>query len=220
MKVITLGTGSTGNCYFVKDDNGKMVILDCGLKFTDITHHPEFTSFSQVDFVFVSHQHSDHNKSLKDFKRTGCEIVSYETLQPKVEHWNIGNWECITFPLPHNVPNWGIVIKSRATGEKLCYMTDFTSAPKIECVDYFLYEVNYIEGYIDQMIDENKELNHLGFNNHNSLENAVVYFQSLKTRPKEIICCHLSASNSIRAKILDCMKQFADIVKIADSKKE
>lgn len=57
MDVITLATGSTGNCYFVKDNNGKTVILDCGIKFKDITHHPEFPKFKDIDFVFVSHSH-------------------------------------------------------------------------------------------------------------------------------------------------------------------
>lgn len=57
MKVTTLATGSTGNCYFVKDDNGKTIILDCGIRFQDITHHKEFPKFSDIDFIFVSHCH-------------------------------------------------------------------------------------------------------------------------------------------------------------------
>ena len=36
MDVITLATGSTGNCYFVKDVNGKTIILDCGINFQEI----------------------------------------------------------------------------------------------------------------------------------------------------------------------------------------
>ena len=57
MDVITLATGSTGNCYFVKDGSGKIVVLDCGINFKDITHHPEFPKFKDIDFVFVSHSH-------------------------------------------------------------------------------------------------------------------------------------------------------------------
>lgn len=57
MKVTTIHSGSDGNCYFVKDNEGKTVILDCGIKFQDITHHKEFTKFSDIDFVFVGHIH-------------------------------------------------------------------------------------------------------------------------------------------------------------------
>jgi Cft2 family RNA processing exonuclease len=57
MDVITLATGSTGNCYFVKDVNGKTIILDCGINFQEITHHQDFPKFSDIEFVFVSHIH-------------------------------------------------------------------------------------------------------------------------------------------------------------------
>lgn len=146
-------------------------------------------------------------------------MLTYEMLEPKVQNWEYDNWNIITFPVSHNVPNWGIVIKSKIDNEKLCYMTDFNKAPLIEGCDIYLYEINYIEGYIDQMIEKNKDLRTNGFVNHNSLENAVTYFQKLKDKPKEIICCHLSPSNSIKSKILKTMQPFADKVRIAEKEK-
>lgn len=56
MKVITISTGSTGNCYLV-EDCGKYVVLECGIKFKDITHNSNFPSFKNIDFVFCSHLH-------------------------------------------------------------------------------------------------------------------------------------------------------------------
>ena len=154
----------------------------------------------------------DHNKSLKDFKRSGCEMLTYETLKPEIQHHKIRNWNITTFCVAHNVPCWGVVLKHIITGEKLCYMTDFCKAPKVEGVDYWLYEVNYIERFIDQMIDEDKDLKHLGFNNHNSLENAVEYFNTIKTRPKKIFCCHSSGSHSIKKVVKEDLEPFADEV--------
>ena len=212
MQLHTLATGSGGNCYILKDIDGKSIILDCGIRFQDITHHKSFPKFQDIDFLFVSHSHHDHDKSLKDFKLAGCEIVSYETLEPKTQTLKIGNWECITFPVPHNVSNWGIIIKSKITNEKFCYVTDFTAIPKIEGIDYWLYEVNYIEGIVNKMIEEYDSLSHLGFNNHNSLEKAVEYFNSIKTRPKKIFCCHSSSSYAMRDIIQKHMSQFADEV--------
>ena len=57
MNVITLSTGSKGNCYILKDCENNSIILDCGIKFEEITHHPEFPRFSKIEFVFVSHIH-------------------------------------------------------------------------------------------------------------------------------------------------------------------
>ena len=144
-------------------------------------------------------------------------MLTYKMLEPKIQKWEFDNFECLTIPVAHNVPNWCIVIKSKMTGEKLCYATDFCSMPRIEGINYWIYEVNYIEAYIEQMIEENKELKHTNFNNHNSLENAVEYFNTLKTRPKEIVCAHLSASNSIKSRILEAMQPFADKVSIAET---
>lgn len=206
----TIATGSDGNCYILKSPNGRAIILDCGISFEEITHNENFPKFSDIDFVFVSHRHSDHSKALKDFKFSGCEIVSYETLEPKMQKWDIGDWECITFPVAHNVPNWGIIIRSKETGEKLCYVTDFTSMPKIEGINYFLYEVNYIESLIEEFIDAGVELKHYGFVNHNSLEKTIEYFESLNTKPEKIFCCHLSSHHSERKTIKEQMIGLAD----------
>ena len=116
--------------------------------------------------------------------------------------------------MKHNVDNFGIIITSKQTNEKLCYVTDFYAMPKVEGIDIWLYEVNYIEEYIDKMIEEDK-LSNNGFRFHNSLENAIEFFGSLKTKPKTIICCHLSASNSIKNIIEEKLSEFADEVYIA-----
>lgn len=57
MKICVIGSGSDGNSYLVKDSIGNTVILDCGLKFEDITHHKDFPSFKKIDFLFTSHIH-------------------------------------------------------------------------------------------------------------------------------------------------------------------
>lgn len=53
----TLASGSTGNCHFLKNSNGRFIILDCGVKMSTITGSEHFTGFSDIDFVFCSHCH-------------------------------------------------------------------------------------------------------------------------------------------------------------------
>lgn len=154
----------------------------------------------------------DHNKSMKDFEMAGCKIISYETLEQRVQKFYVCHWECTTFPVAHNVPCWGILLKHMVSGETLCYITDAYAMPKVENVDTFIYEVNYIDKVIDKMIERNKEFKHTNFKYHNSLENAVEYFKSLKRKPKKIYCCHGSKEHSFKKDVQRQMEQFADEV--------
>lgn len=147
---------------------------------------------------------------------TGVDILSYETLEPKVQYHEYENWSVTTFGLPHNVPNWGAVFKNKITGEKLCYATDCINMPLIEQCENFLVEVNYIEYVIDKIGEKNDwEFESNGFVHHHSLEDTVDYFTRLKTRPKTITACHLSYHNADRKMILKQLQPFADVVRIA-----
>lgn len=87
--------------------------------------------------------------------------------------------------------------------------------PKIEGIDHWLIEVNYIEGIVDKMIEEER-LNemHTGFKFHNSLEKTKEYFSNIKTKPKTILCCHLSEMYGIKKIILKELQPFAENVDI------
>lgn len=217
MELTTLSTGSKGNCYILKSSNGKFCILDCGIKFRDITSSQSFGSFSNLDFVFVSHAHHDHNASLEDFKRSGVDIVSYENISSN-KSTKIGQWTIYPFPVIHNSLNYGAIIYDSFENKKIVYVTDFVSMPKIQNVDYWIYEINYDEFTIDKLI-ETKDLEELHIANnvkyHNSLESAVEYFSKLTTKPKLLIACHLSNIGGCDKNILNRMQTLCNKIKIA-----
>ena len=220
MKLITIASGSTGNCYFLKNGKGRFVILDCGVKMSTITGNEHFTGFSDIDFIFISHEHQDHCKSLNELELAGCKTISYKTLEDKPQAFKIGDWQILTFGVTHNVPNWGIVVKDLNTGEKFCYATDFSKMPLLEGVDHWLYEINYDTSTVNEILfSDNFELLNLGFKYHNGLDNAVEYFSKIKTKPKSITICHLSKNNANKQNIVNTMKQFCDDVKIAEKEK-
>lgn len=157
----------------------------------------------------------DHNKSLQEFKNSGCEIISYETLNSEVQNHSFSNWDLITFRVSHNVPNWGIVIKSKTTNEKFCYVTDFNKMPIIEGIDYWLMEVNYSMGWIEYKAEHDIDINNKSYLHHHALEDTVEYFEKLRTRPKTITCCHLSSVNAMEGTIIKQLKPFADKINIA-----
>ena len=154
--------------------------------------------------------------SLDKFEKSGVDILSYQNLKSGVNKYVFGVWTVTTFEVAHNCKNWGIIIQnSNEPSEKFCYVTDFYGLPKIEGIDHWLIEVNYIEGIIDKMIEEER-LNemHTGFKFHNSLEKTKEYFSNIKTKPKTILCCHLSEMYGIKKIILKELQPFAENVDI------
>ena len=221
MKLTTLSSNSKGNCHILKSSNGKFCILDCGIKFKDITSSKEFSSFQDLDFVFSSHIHLDHSKSLKDFALTGVEIVSYENIEPR-KPINIGQWTLIPFPVLHNVPNYGLIIYDNYEQKRIVYATDFVKLPKIVNTDYWIYEINYDEFTVNKII-EKQEIEDLHIANnvkyHNSLESAIEYFSELGNKPKLIIACHLSNMGGCEENILREMQPLCDQIEIAKKNK-
>lgn len=58
MNLAVLGTGSSGNCVILTSEKtGHSIMLDCGLKFKDITHSQLFCGFEKLDCVVCSHIH-------------------------------------------------------------------------------------------------------------------------------------------------------------------
>lgn len=165
--------------------------------------------------------HHDHSLSLKDFALTGVEIVSYENITSN-KAIQIGQWILYPFPVEHNVLNYGIIIYDTFENKKMVYVTDFVSMPKIQNVDYWLYEINYDEFTVDKLI-ETQDLEELHVANnvkyHNSLESAVEYFSGLNNKPKLIVACHLSNIGGCDKNIVRQMKLLCDRIEIATKNK-
>lgn len=212
MELITLSTGSKGNCYILKSNNGKFCILDCGIKMSDITKNNAFTSFLDLDFVFCSHEHKDHSLSIKDFENSGCETITYYNADHTIT-LSIGQWKLRLFHVKHNALNYGIIIHDTVENKTFCYATDFTEMPKIKNVDCWLYEINYDEFTVDKIIDS-QDISKIHVANniqyHNSLENAERYFNELETKPEILIACHTSNMGGTPERIKDRMQKICN----------
>ena len=217
MELVVINSGSNGNAYILKSNNNKFCLLDCGIKFQNITSHEKFGGFTDLDFVFVTHEHKDHSLSMKDFEMSGCEVVSF-----KNAHSNrtiiIGQWRIRLFHVKHNSINYGIIIHDTVEKKTFCYSTDFIEMPKIQNVDYWLYEINYDEFTVDKII-ETQDISKIHVANnvqyHNSLENAEAYFNSLDNKPKLIVACHTSQMGGTRENIERTMKKYCDKIVVA-----
>ena len=73
MVIKCLGTGSSGNCYYVRFINGFEIFLDAGIRPAVIKKYG--VNISGVP-VFISHEHADHAKYAKVlFNKYGCQPV-------------------------------------------------------------------------------------------------------------------------------------------------
>lgn len=126
------------------------------------------------------------------------------------------------FKVKHNVDNYGIIIYDTIEDKSIVYMTDFSEAPLITGIKYWLYEINYDESTINKIIDE-KDITKLhvanNINFHNSLENSIQYFSRLETKPQLIIACHTSQMGGNKQKIMEEMKNLCEKIEIAEKGK-
>ncbi len=163
-----LGTGSSGNCYFLTDATGQILILDLGLPASEIKKALNF-NLMDVAGAIVTHQHLDHSLSVKDFELMGIEVYTpYERpFGVKCAH-EMGNYRVFPFKVPHNgVDCCGYLITNGE--EKVLYVTDAEYVRynfKSLGVNHFIVECNYQEKYVDRDIPnfEHKIKGHASLN--------------------------------------------------------
>ena len=84
MRVMSIASGSSGNCIYVGDDNTHILIdtgiskkrVEEGLKLLDL-------SIKDIDGILVTHEHSDHISGLGVVERAGATPIyaTWGTLQ-------------------------------------------------------------------------------------------------------------------------------------------
>lgn len=84
MKIVTLGSGSKGNCTVVATDNTALLI-DAGLPIHEIETKLVSLGISptNIDAILVTHEHSDHIKSIDRFsKKYGTRVYAHNSEWP------------------------------------------------------------------------------------------------------------------------------------------
>lgn len=212
MDIQTIGSGSSGNCYLIKD-NETAILLEAGIKFEKVQQALQFRT-RQIKCVLVTHEHGDHSAYVNDYLKNGLNV--YMTAGTKsalgIEHhrlftveyktvFKIGSLTIMPFETQHDVAEpCGYLVKSDA-GSKLLFATDtYYIKYKFPCITHMLLEVNHDYDYMMENV-ANGHL-HQGLANrimksHLNLENAIKYLQSSDLNDlKEIHLIHLSNSNS------------------------
>lgn len=155
MTINVIASGSKGNCYLIKDGDSSL-LLDAGIPIAEIRKGCGF-GLSEIDGALISHRHNDHAKAVPELIRGGIDVYAGADVfeakditshRAKIltagQQIAIGRWRVYPFSVHHDVPNFGFLIQSAASGEKLLYVTDtYYIEQRFSGLNYILCEANY-----------------------------------------------------------------------------
>lgn len=212
MKIVVLGSSSSGNSTYVELNNKKFLI-DAGLGFNDIKdklYNLGVTS-DQLDFILVTHAHTDHVKSIHSFNRVyDTKIyISKETFDEYAKSDLLKNYEfiddlddlegisIIKIPISHDKKGFGFVFETK--NNSLAYITD-TGMIHSKYHKYFmnkqvyLFESNHdVEMEMNGSKDEATKIRNIGDMGHLSNEECAMYLNRFIGNNTKMICLmHIS----------------------------
>nr|DAG52237.1 MAG TPA: hypothetical protein [Caudoviricetes sp.] len=218
MRLKCLGSSSAGNCYLLTSDNRETLILDCGIPIKDIKKGLNWNIRSVVGCI-VSHAHSDHSKSVKDFNDMGIPVFKpyitekpmkigngdfriqafdLTTLDGRWTHTNADGSEC---------PCYGFLITHKEMG-KMLYITDTELIKwRFKGINHILLGTNYDKDLVN--VDNQSKANHV-FRGHLSIDTACEFVKSNNSNDlQNVIMCHLSSKNADKELFIEKMKKVA-----------
>lgn len=211
MKLITIASGSKGNCYLLVTDSGSLLI-EAGIPINKLKRALNY-DFSNIQGCLVTHEHGDHAKSIEDIAKLGIDVYASEgTLQalncvshrfipltPKKAKM-IGNFEVLAFNTEHDAAEpLGFLIKYQ--NNKLLFATDtFYLRYKFLGLTHIAIECNYVRSVMEDMLDQGLvDINRVirTMKSHLSLEHLIEFLKiNDLSKVKEIYLLHLSDDNS------------------------
>ena len=190
MKIITVGTGSSGNCYLLQKNNDRIIALDAGCPWKKVMIAAKFKPTS-IDFALVTHDHSDHNGYVRDFVKNNISVYDTENMNPKKLYSIKGDVKVIPFEVPHDAKCYGYLM--RVDGRYVVYMTDFGYCKytfRSFGVDTWLIACNHV----DAPDRDSAKYGHV-VRGHSSLDTVKdILKANMCPQMKNIVLCHYNES--------------------------
>ncbi len=209
MDIKILGSGSSGNCYILTE-NQKSIMIDPGLPIKEIRKKTPF-NLATLDACLISHEHTDHTASLYDIAKLGVKCVgspgtlcNFEKLNgsskpvPPLTEENINGWRILPFETKHDsIEPTGFLILS-PSGKKIMYATDTAYIKyRFEGVHHYIVEANYKEEWLEENEEISDQLKSRIRWSHFEIENVKDFFKAQDlTKTESIHLIHLSDYNA------------------------
>ncbi|NTU49537.1 MAG: hypothetical protein HGA87_01340 [Desulfobulbaceae bacterium] len=196
MKFESYASGSTGNAYTLSD-GATSIIIECGVSYKEMQRLLPMAP-TEYDACVVSHLHQDHFnvKCAEQLSKRGVLVVLANDGAVSV-----GTLEIKSFPVPHDVPNYGFMFRSRRDGETCVFLTDcgythytFDFSPTIIAI-----EANWAK----DLLIPGESINDRLYLNHMSIEQCIATLKANDLRKtREIVLLHLSDARSDEARFI------------------
>ena len=146
MKIFVLGSGSNGNATLITNGDNK-ILIDCGVGINKLKERLKEIDvpFESITDILVTHEHTDHIKSLKYFSTANlygeCDVEGIIPVND-LEEFDLNGFKVTPIPLSHDASYClGFVIKD--DHESLVYITD-TGYIKNKYYQYISNKTHYI----------------------------------------------------------------------------
>ena len=213
MEIKVIASGSSGNAYTISD-GATTLLLDAGIPLREIQVGTGF-QVRQLAGAFVTHEHKDHSKAMKDLARLGVDVyaskgtieacgLSGHRFRPVSAHQqlDVGTFRILPFDVEHDAAEpLGFLFTSLATGEKLLYFTDtYFLRYRFQGLTHIMAECNYTEEGVRESVAEGRipiDLVPRLVRSHMSLENLLDMLKANDmSTVRQIYLLHLSDNNS------------------------
>lgn len=213
MDIKVIASGSSGNAYTISD-GATTLLLDAGIPLREIQIGIGF-KVRQLAGAFVTHEHKDHSKAMKDLARLGVDVyaskgtieacgLSGHRFRPVSarKELDVGTFRILPFDVEHDaVEPLGFLFTSLSTGEKLLYFTDtYFLRYRFQGLTHIMAECNYTEEGVRDSVAEGRipiDLVPRLVRSHMSLENLLDMLKANDmSKVRQIYLLHLSDNNS------------------------
>jgi len=227
MKVISLQSGSNGNCFYVETPKARL-LFDAGISARQaqlrLAKHDR--DITEVDALLISHDHSDHAKSMGIFQRKfGFPVyLTRKTLAAskrylkngvmnKVRFFTAGSSIAFrdvvvhTIPTPHDSAE-GVAFVVEHAGQRVGILTDLGHAfdglrEVLRSLDAVIIESNYDDTMLEHgRYPEQLKKRIRGKGGHLSNDDAAILLRDTIEEPQDngrlqwACLCHLSEDNN------------------------
>ena len=218
MEFKILASGSKGNAYLLKEKE-TILLLEAGISWQALQKKMGYKA-TEIDACFVTHRHGDHSKYIEHLLDHAIDVyVSSDVAQKyKIEShhrvhvyrekqpFEIGNFEIMPFKVPHDVPNYGFLIRSKETGDKAVFIIDALYCPyQFKGLTHIFYGIDFQEEIISKRVKEGKislDLSQRIVESHGSLEACIKFLKAQDlSKVKEIVFLHCSKDNADKKEI-------------------
>ena len=214
LKFVSLGSGSSGNCYFLYTENGGLMIdVGIGVRALKKHFHDYGLSLPQIKCILLTHDHADHVKSVgsisHDYKlpvyttaKVHRGILNNYCVRHKIESnlarviekgttFTLGDFQITPFDVPHDSAD-NVGYKIVCEGVVFCLITD------IGHVNYLVLEANHdVEMLLGGTYPAYLKSRILGEKGHlSNKECGEVLAKNATPRLRQVWLCHLSEENN------------------------